>query len=58
MIESEADGIVPPVMAAESPVKALLIAVTDDAPAAVYVINRLKPESLCLFVPESAKSLV
>jgi CRISPR-associated protein (TIGR02710 family) len=45
-------------MAAESPVKALLIAVTDDAPPAVYVINRLKPESLCLFVPESAKSLV
>lgn len=45
-------------MAAESPVKALLIAVTDDAPAAVYAINRLKPESLCLFVPESAKSLV
>jgi CRISPR-associated protein (TIGR02710 family) len=45
-------------MAAESPVKALLIAVTDDAPAAVYAINRLKPDSLCLFMPESAKALV
>ncbi len=45
-------------MAAESPVKALLIAVTDDAPPAVYAINRLQPDSLCLFVPESAKTLV
>ncbi len=58
LIESGANAIVPPAMAAEGPVKALLIAVTDDAPAAVYAINRLKPESLCLFVPESAKSLV
>jgi len=45
-------------MSIESPVKALLIAVSDDAPAAVFSINRLKPELLCFFVPESAKSLV
>ena len=45
-------------MSVEGPVKALLIAVSDDAPAAVYSINRLKPELLCFFVPESAKSLV
>jgi CRISPR-associated protein (TIGR02710 family) len=45
-------------MAADSPVKALLIAFGDDAPAAVYSINRLKPELLCFFVPESAKTLV
>jgi len=45
-------------MGAESPVKALLIAFSDDAGAAVYSINRLKPESLCFFLPESAKSLV
>jgi CRISPR-associated protein (TIGR02710 family) len=45
-------------MSAESPVKALLIAVSDDAPAAVYSINRLKPEMLCFFVPGSAKALV
>jgi CRISPR-associated protein (TIGR02710 family) len=45
-------------MGAESPVKALLIAFWDDAPAAVYSINRLKPESLCFFLPESAKSRV
>ncbi len=45
-------------MATENPVKALLIAVTDDAPPAVYAINRLKPELLCFFAPESAKSLV
>jgi len=45
-------------MSVEGPVKALLIAVSDDAPAAVYSINRLKPEMLCFFVAESAKSLV
>jgi CRISPR-associated protein (TIGR02710 family) len=45
-------------MKTESAVKALLIAVTDDAPAAVAVINRLKPDSLCFFVPEPAKALV
>lgn len=45
-------------MSAESPVKALLIAVADDAPAAVYTVNRLTPELLCFFVPEPAKALV
>jgi len=45
-------------MSVEGHVKALLIAVSDDAPAAVYSINRLKPEMLCFFVAESAKSLV
>lgn len=45
-------------MSTESPVKALLIAVSDDAPAAVYSINRLKPELLCFFVPDAAKALV
>ncbi|MEW6543973.1 MAG: TIGR02710 family CRISPR-associated CARF protein [Nitrospirota bacterium] len=38
--------------------KALLLAMTDDAPAAVYSVNRLKPELLCFFLPESAKPLV
>lgn len=45
-------------MASEQPVKALLVAVTEHAPAAVYAINRLKPELLCFFAPESAKPLV
>jgi len=45
-------------MAVDAPVRALLIAVGEDAPAAVYTINRLKPELLCFFVPESAKILV
>ncbi len=45
-------------MAVDTPVKALLIAVSEDAPAAAYTINRLKPECLCFFVPEPAKSLV
>ncbi len=45
-------------MSVESPVKALLVAVADDAAAAAYAINRLKPELLCFFVPEPAKALV
>ena len=45
-------------MATDSPVKALLIAITDHAPAVVYTVNRLKPDMLCFFAPESAKSLV
>lgn len=42
----------------EANTRALLIAFTDDAPAAVYAINRLSPELLCFFVPEAAKALV
>lgn len=45
-------------MAADSPTKALLVAITDGAPAAVYTVNRLKPELLCFFAPEAAKGLV
>jgi CRISPR-associated protein (TIGR02710 family) len=45
-------------MGIDSPTKALLIAVADDAPAAVYSINRLKPELLCFFVPETVKALI
>lgn len=45
-------------MSVDAPIKALLIAFTDDPAAAVYSINRLKPEKLCFFLHESAKSLV
>jgi len=45
-------------MAHEQPTKVLLVAFTDDAAAAVYVINRLQPEALCFVLPESAKALV
>jgi CRISPR-associated protein (TIGR02710 family) len=45
-------------MAADQPIKALLVAITGDATVAVYTINRLKPELLCFFAPESAKPLV
>ncbi|MGQ0810778.1 MAG: TIGR02710 family CRISPR-associated CARF protein [Nitrospiraceae bacterium] len=45
-------------MPIESSVRALLIAMTDDPSPSVYVINRLKPESLCFFVTEPAKALV
>ena len=45
-------------MGIDSSTKALLIAVTDDAAAAVYSINRLKPELLCFFMPESVKGLI
>lgn len=45
-------------MATDSPVKALLIAVADDPTAAVYSINRLKPDLLCFFGSESLKTLI
>jgi CRISPR-associated protein (TIGR02710 family) len=45
-------------MAHDQPVKALVIALTDHAEAAVYSINRLQPDALCFVLPEEAKSLV
>ncbi|MEC4890430.1 MAG: TIGR02710 family CRISPR-associated CARF protein [Nitrospira sp.] len=45
-------------MAHEQSIKALVMAFTDDADAAVYVINRLQPEALCFVLPEPAKGLV
>lgn len=45
-------------MGTESSVKALLLAFSEDPAAAVYAINRLRPESLCFFLPEAAKGLV
>ena len=48
----------PDAMAHDQPVKALVLALTDHAAAAVYSINRLQPDSLCFVLPEGAKSLV
>ena len=48
----------PRAMAHDQPVKALVIALTGHAAAAVYSINRLQPDSLCFVLPEGAKSLV
>jgi CRISPR-associated protein (TIGR02710 family) len=45
-------------MAQDQSVKALVIALTDDAAAAVYSINRLKPDALCFMLPEASKALV
>jgi CRISPR-associated protein (TIGR02710 family) len=45
-------------MAHDQPVKALVIALTDHAAAAVYSINRLQPDALCFVLPEGAKVLV
>lgn len=45
-------------MGTDALVKALLMAFSRDAPAALYVINRLKPEKLCFFLAEPAKALV
>ena len=45
-------------MPADTPVKALILAFTDAPTLAAYVINRLQPELLCFFVPESAKTQV
>jgi CRISPR-associated protein (TIGR02710 family) len=45
-------------MAQDQPVKVLVITLTDHPGATVYSINRLRPESLCFVLPESAKPLV
>ncbi len=45
-------------MAKDQPIKALVIALVDDAMSAVYSINRLTPEALCFVLPEGSKSLV
>jgi CRISPR-associated protein (TIGR02710 family) len=45
-------------MSQDQPVKALVIALTNHAAAAVYSINRLHPDSLCFVLPEGAKALV
>lgn len=45
-------------MAQDQPVKALVITLVDDPAAAVYSINRLKPDMLCLVLPEAGKALV
>ena len=45
-------------MAQDQSVAALVIALTDDAAAAVYSINRLKPYALCFVLPEASKVLV
>jgi CRISPR-associated protein (TIGR02710 family) len=45
-------------MATDTPVRALVVALTNDATTAAFVINRLRPECLCFFIPDSAKALV
>ncbi len=45
-------------MAQDQSVTALVIALTDDAAAAVYSINRLRPDALCFVLPEAGKALV
>ncbi|MFN3681077.1 MAG: TIGR02710 family CRISPR-associated CARF protein [Nitrospira sp.] len=45
-------------MAQDQPVKALIITLTHEPAAAVYSINRLKPEMLCFALPESSKAIV
>ncbi len=45
-------------MGMDASAKALLIAFTRETAAAIYAINRLKPENLCFFLAEPAKALV
>lgn len=45
-------------MANETPVKALVVTVADDAAAAAYSVNRLKPDALCFVLTEQAKTFV
>ncbi len=45
-------------MAQDQPIKALVIALIDDAASAVYSINRLNPDTLCFVLPEGSRALV
>ena len=45
-------------MAQDQSVKALVMALVDEPAAAVYSINRLKPDALCFVLPEAGKALV
>jgi CRISPR-associated protein (TIGR02710 family) len=45
-------------MAQDQPIKALVIALTEDAEGAVYSINRLKPDALCFVLSEAGKAIV
>lgn len=45
-------------MIKDQPIKALVIAMVDDAASAVYSINRLNPDTLCFVLPERSKTLV
>ena len=45
-------------MSADGPVKALLIAVAQDPAPAIASLQRLTPDIVCFFIPESRKSLV
>ncbi|GJL49478.1 MAG: hypothetical protein NPIRA01_07050 [Nitrospirales bacterium] len=46
------------IVSADGPVKALLIAMAQDPAPAVCSLQRLIPERLCFFLPESSKKLV
>ena len=45
-------------MSSDAAIKALLIAMVEDVEAAAASINRLKPERLCFFLPDSSKTVV
>ncbi len=45
-------------MAHDQPIKALVIALVDDAASAVYSINRLNPDTVCFVLSEGSKALV
>ncbi len=45
-------------MGTDGPVKALLIAMAQDPVPAVFSLQRLTPERLCFFLPESSTGLV
>ncbi|GKS60306.1 hypothetical protein YTPLAS18_38330 [Nitrospira sp.] len=45
-------------MPADAPIKALLCALVTDFAPAVYLINRLQPDTLCFFAPETSRALI
>lgn len=54
----ESDGIIPRAMPGDSPIKAFLCAMVGDTQPIVQLINRLQPELLCFFAPESSRTII
>lgn len=58
LLDRGSDAIVARAMPGEAPVKALVCAVVADTARAAQQINRLLPEMLCFFAPESSRALI
>ena len=55
---SPTDDIVPSIVSAHLPTKALLLAIQNDPAPAIAILQQLNPEMVCFFLEESCKPVV